>query len=96
MLACHLRGLMALQLKSLLCLDTSSLGFIGLLCSQWSELGLRISETTQRSLSVRDGAKGAGSILEISRICRLKAKWTFHKQWAYFMGFFADCSSLES
>ena len=45
MLACHLLGLLAPQFKPLLCLNTSSLGFIGLLRSQWSELGLRITET---------------------------------------------------
>ena len=40
MLTCHLLGLPALLLKCLPCLNTSSLGFIDLLCSKQSELGL--------------------------------------------------------
>ena len=40
-LACRLLGLPAPQLKSLPCLNTSSLGFIGLPFSEQSELGLR-------------------------------------------------------
>ena len=40
MLACHLLGLPVPQLKLLPCLNTSSLGFVGLSCSEQSELGL--------------------------------------------------------
>ena len=40
MLACHLLGLPAPRLKSLPCLNTSSLGLIGLLCGEQSKLGL--------------------------------------------------------
>ena len=40
MLACHLLGLPAPRLKCLPCLDTSSLGFIGLSCGEQSKLGL--------------------------------------------------------
>ena len=39
-LACHLFGLLAPQLKFLPCLNTLSLGFIGLSCDEQSKLGL--------------------------------------------------------
>ena len=39
-LACHLLGLLAPQLKSLPCLNTLSLRFTGVWCSEQSELGL--------------------------------------------------------
>ena len=40
MLVCHLLSQLAFQMKSLPCLNTSSLGFIGLSCSEQGELGL--------------------------------------------------------
>ena len=45
-LACHLLGLPAPQLKSLPCLNTSSLRFIGLSCGEQSELGVGEGDTS--------------------------------------------------
>ena len=68
MLACHLLGQLAPQLKSLACLNTSSLGFIGLSCGEQSKLGLGNAVTSseeQEGGGISSGSRQLGGSSEL-------------------------------